>query len=147
MTKHTPGPWFLPHFARPGVNCRCGYVLSDDGRMGAIATVHCSGEGEDWQKHGDNPKYAESVANARLIAAAPDLLAALQSLQSFVAVMIGRGPDAEIPDTIPTPLGVPVKIGAIMRDAAAAIAKADGTPLHPATSTREIDDADMSERD
>lgn len=68
--------------------------------------------------------------HAGLIAAAPDLLAALQSLQSFVAIMIGRGPDAEIPDTIPTPLGVPVKIGAIMRDVAAAIAKAS-TPLRP----------------
>lgn len=76
---HTAGPWSLPHFAQPDVNCECGYVLCDH-MMGAIATVHCSGEGDDWKSHGDNPKFDEAVANARLIAAAPDLLAALKQL-------------------------------------------------------------------
>jgi hypothetical protein len=76
MTEHTPGPWSLPHFAEPDVNCACEYVLCDH-LMGAVASVHCSGEGDDWQKGGDNPKFAEAVANARLIAAAPDMLAAL----------------------------------------------------------------------
>jgi hypothetical protein len=70
-SKHTPGPWSVPHFAEPDTNCECGYVLSG-GQMGAIATVHCSGEGDDWKTHGDNPKFAEACANARLIAAAPD---------------------------------------------------------------------------
>lgn len=69
---HTPGPWSLPHFAQPDINCQCGYVLTDN-MMGAVATVHCSGEGDDWQSHGDNPKFAEAVANARLIAAAPTM--------------------------------------------------------------------------
>ena len=54
------------------------------------------------------------------------LLAALHSLRSFVAVMVGRGPDAIIPDTITSPIGAPIKIGEIMRDADAAIAKAEG---------------------
>lgn len=123
--KHTPGPWSVPHFAQPDVNCECGYVLTDH-MMGAVATVHCSGEGEDWSQHGDNPKFAEAVANAHLIAAAPELLETLQSLNAFVGVMVGCGPEATIPDTITTPLGVPVKIGEIMRDAAAALAKAEG---------------------
>jgi len=73
QSKHTPGPWSLPHFARPEVNCECGYVLTD-GYMGAVAKVFCSGEGEDWIKNGDNPKFDEAVANAKLIAAAPELL-------------------------------------------------------------------------
>ena len=65
-------------------------------------------------------------ANARLIAAAPELLEALASLHAFVGVMVGHGPEAAVPETIATPLGVPVKIGDIVRDAAAAIAKATG---------------------
>lgn len=76
---HTPGPWSLPHFAEPEVNCQCQYILAD-GMMGAVASVYASGVGDDWQKHGDNPKFAEAVANAHLIAAAPDLLDALKSI-------------------------------------------------------------------
>lgn len=71
--KFTPAPWSVPHFAEPDVNCECGYVLTD-GMMGAVCTVHCSGEGDDWKSHGDNPKFAEACANARLIATSPDLL-------------------------------------------------------------------------
>lgn len=79
MAKHTPGPWTLPHFAQPDVNCECRYVLCDH-LMGAVATVHCSGDGDDWISHGDNPRYEQAVANARLIAAAPELLEALQAV-------------------------------------------------------------------
>lgn len=75
----TRGPWSVPHFARPEVNCSCRYVLCDH-LMGAVASVHCSGEGDDWQSHGDNPRFDEAVANAHLIAAAPDLLEALTEL-------------------------------------------------------------------
>jgi hypothetical protein len=45
--------------------------------MGAVAAVYCSGDGNDWMKSGDNPKFEEAVANACLIASAPDLYAAL----------------------------------------------------------------------
>jgi hypothetical protein len=48
--------------------------------LGAVCTVHASGEGNEWALHGDNPKYLQAVANARLIAAAPDLLAAIEGL-------------------------------------------------------------------
>ncbi len=82
---HTPGPWSVPHFAEPAVNCHCGYVLVD-GYMGAICTVHASGHGDDWLGHGDNPKFKEAVANARLIASAPDLLAALVELADVFAL-------------------------------------------------------------
>jgi len=61
-----------------------------------------------------------------LPAAAPDLLAALKDLESFVAIMFGRGPDAVIPETVTCPLGGSVKLREIMHDACAAISKAKG---------------------
>lgn len=76
---HTPGPWSLPHFAQPGAGCKCGYILVE-GHMGAVATVHASCESKDWQEHGDNPGFDNCCANAKLIAAAPDLLAACQRM-------------------------------------------------------------------
>lgn len=76
--------------------------------------------------YADPEQWPVMAARAQLIAAAPELLAALHDLRSFVAVMVGRGPEASIPETIATPLGVQVKIGSIMADAAAAIAKAEG---------------------
>lgn len=83
--KHSPGPWSLPHFAQPDVNCSCGGVLTDY-MMGAVATVHCSGEGDsdDWYVHGDNPKFPQAVANARLISAAPDLLEVAHACASIL---------------------------------------------------------------
>lgn len=75
MSKHTPGPWMLPHFANPESKCDCGYVLNED-YMGCIAEVKYSVDGDQ----ADNPPWPEAQANARLIAAAPDLLEALQEL-------------------------------------------------------------------
>ena len=77
--KWTAGPWHLPHFAKPNVNCQCEYILAEHGGMGAIAAVYCSGDGDEWMKNGDNPKFIEAVANAHLIAAAPDLYEALEA--------------------------------------------------------------------
>jgi hypothetical protein len=85
MSNYTSGPWSVPHFARPDVNCECEYVLCDH-LMGAVATVHCSGEGADWKSHGDNPKFLQAIANAHLIAAAPDLLDALNGLIDFIEI-------------------------------------------------------------
>lgn len=84
QTKHTPGPWTVPHFALPDVDCECAYVLCDE-FFGAICSVHCSGEGNDFIKNGDNPKFEEACANARLIAAAPKLLEALLDVRNRIA--------------------------------------------------------------
>lgn len=84
-TRFTPGPWCTPHFAKPEVNCQCRYVLSENqGGFGAIASVHCSGDGDDWQSNGDNPKFEESVANAHLIAAAPEMYEALEGIKEWI---------------------------------------------------------------
>lgn len=80
---HTAGPWSVPHFARDDHSCGCGYVLSEHQHgMGAIATVHVSEEGADW-RDGDHEPPAIAKANARLISAAPDLLAACLALVQY----------------------------------------------------------------
>ena len=76
---HTPGPWMVPHFARDDVTCNCAFVLAE-GYCGAIATIHVGnglliGEGGN-----DCPPMPEAQANARLIAAAPELLAMLSAV-------------------------------------------------------------------
>lgn len=50
-----------------------------------------------------------------------ELREALEAMRAFVGVMFGAGPDATIPETVPSPLGIPVKVGAIMRRADAAL--------------------------
>ena len=72
MSKHTPGPWLI------GKRSSGGYsLINADGweSLARVVTVM-----ED-----DNRPCAEGVANARLIAAAPDLLEALKELsRSFI---------------------------------------------------------------
>lgn len=65
MSGHTPGPWL--------VEGRTVYALNDDGYNRFSALV------QDAHTPGD-----ELEANARLIAAAPDLLEALQSSKSLM---------------------------------------------------------------
>lgn len=57
-TKHTPGPWF--------VSRNSNYVRAESSKGWNIATIE------------DQPPYKE--ANAKLMAAAPELLKALNSL-------------------------------------------------------------------
>jgi hypothetical protein len=62
----------------------------------------------------------------RLKAINADLLNALREADAFIGVMFGRGEDGIVPETITLPLGVPCKLGEIVRDIQAAIAKAEG---------------------
>ena len=96
-TQHTPGPWVfdLSKSWRPHRVSLCHFVGNDDADIAHI--------GENFSS---NRSPAETIANARLIAAAPELLAALQAVADYWA-----GGD------------VPADIDAAMR---AAIAKATG---------------------
>jgi hypothetical protein len=65
-TQHTPGEWFINQYTN-----WTGYSIHAKNR-GCIA--------ERWyDKDQDQPYGSEIMANARLIAAAPDLLAALET--------------------------------------------------------------------
>lgn len=100
-TKHTPGPWHV--FGAQSV-----LVALDKDRI-----VNCRGF------HSPSPvTIAESQANARLIAAAPAMLAALELAKAVMAERLAEWPESEWADTIYLE---PWKA------ACAAIAKAKGT--------------------
>lgn len=68
MSKHTPGPWYMLHEGRT-------IQISDSTEhTNASAIVHWCGFDS-----GDKPMVTK-VANARLITAAPEMLAALQAV-------------------------------------------------------------------
>ena len=83
MSKHTEGPWILPHFADNSSSCECEAILSD-GYIGSIALVSVS-NGKDISDGGnDCPPLEEAQANARLIAAASELLEALEKAEEWL---------------------------------------------------------------
>ncbi len=77
MSKHTPGPW------RVGYGFMESGVFSADGKT-LVAGTH--GSARNWRRQ---EQIAEQDANARLIAAAPELLAALMGLRLYVDPMMG----------------------------------------------------------
>ncbi len=75
--KHTPGPWSIYEHV-------IGEVVSSDG--GLVAAASCPSTG----------KHEETLANARMIAAAPDLYEALANLSPrFERCCIASGSDPE----------------------------------------------------
>lgn len=80
--KFTKGEWSVPHFAMNDVRCNCAYVLSE-GHMGSIATVDIDNGLEIGKGGNDSPALEEAIANAHLIAAAPELYAELAHLVRF----------------------------------------------------------------
>lgn len=80
--KHTPGPWHTCS-ANDGA-CICGLVWSSD-QHSVVATAHTERAGlatchDERDAHDMAPgiSHEERIANARVIAAAPDMLAMLR---------------------------------------------------------------------
>lgn len=92
MTKtiHTPGPWHV------GEGNGAGSVFADEGRMrlnnGATTLYPIAHVNVGWDE-------AEDAANAALIAAAPELLKALESTRQFV-VAAREGADGLVREAI-----------------------------------------------
>jgi hypothetical protein len=75
MTKHTPGPWLLDD------NETVVYVRLEGGQEPAI----CGTDGSDIAPLPDS----QCIANARLIAAAPEMLEALKHAESACSSIVG----------------------------------------------------------
>ena len=71
MSKHTPGPWFHNTEGAPKPDVRAA-----SGRSVAVTWMVCSSAPKSAECY--QARTEEDRANARLIAAAPDLLEALQ---------------------------------------------------------------------
>ena len=108
MSQHTPGPWF---------HAGNGDIYTVDASTGKTADVACS------YLRIDN----KCDANARLIAAAPDLLEALQGLHCVCEIALA-GKQGQQHDNFETRHGSFVNASSAMESAEAALAKATGEP-------------------
>lgn len=85
MSKHTPGPWVI---LGDNVGCKTGHVAFTTCNPRTIDETKA--DGESWLDMRDRTKTErdglakEVAANARLIAAAPDLLEALEAIVESV---------------------------------------------------------------
>lgn len=78
--RFTPGPWYPGHLGDDSTRCECRGIVSE-GYAGGIAEVHVNNGIRSIADGGnDCPPRDEAAANMRLIAAAPDLYAALREL-------------------------------------------------------------------
>lgn len=77
MNAHTPGPWRVNKYRSIGAG--------EHGTKPIVAHVE--------PFYGDDTRYGDDTANARLIAAAPELLAALNELLKFDSTAYAKGSD------------------------------------------------------
>lgn len=87
-TKHTPGPWRharTPHKYNDGSTQTFGPdgVFSADGEE-SICQVYGIYSNTRLEEIKNDPRVQKGIANARLIAAAPELLAALEAVQGTI---------------------------------------------------------------
>jgi hypothetical protein len=78
-TKHTPGPWVFTNMAKSGSVIDPDYEIQDSDERSQIASIN-------WSTHPDEKHISKEKAryNAKLIAAAPELLEALRELLNII---------------------------------------------------------------
>jgi hypothetical protein len=83
--QHTPGPWYI------------GKDFSDQGRHIYAEQMVCDDDGEEWHpliaSTDDDERLIDWQANAVLIAAAPDLL---EALEKYMAAGAGSSTDFQL---------------------------------------------------
>ena len=92
--KHTPGPWRACGEDKGG--CQCGMVWSTS--VDVIVAVAVTAADEAYTCGAGITDPAEQIANARLIAAAPDLLAACEAM--YLWLQLGHAEDDKFGRTI-----------------------------------------------
>lgn len=96
MSQFTPGPWHPGHLGSDGT-CQCATVV-DEGYAGGICTVHIGNGLPVGEGGNDAPSRSEAIANMHLIAAAPDMFAALKGaleLAELAETLTGSRSDDE----------------------------------------------------
>jgi len=73
MSKHTPGPWVFS-----AIDSTEGFLVVEKARPKSLVATVCKRNGCGW-----TCPHEEPWANARLIAAAPDLLEAAKTLMEY----------------------------------------------------------------
>lgn len=114
MSKHTPGPWEVQPVAEDGKERGQAFIVGAN--LGGLVGVALP-----WPTEYDTGDFSRVLANARLIAAAPDLLEALKKLLRDEAVLDDDDP----------------QLGASRVQARAAIAKAEGLDAERGTGASE----------
>jgi len=82
-TRYTPGPWRYIREAISGM--QDGYNIMGNRSIPLIATAAIKPDGDELNGHEPAYKESEARANARLISAAPDLLAALKEAEKHLS--------------------------------------------------------------
>ena len=77
--KHTPGPWAVRD---DGMDYTCPIIDSPSVGKGYYASIATATQRDPHPREGGGIPIATARANARLIAAAPDLLAALEGVMN-----------------------------------------------------------------
>ena len=90
MDKHTPGPWYV--VGLPWDNGGCVVANADDPHCGELI---CTTDDRAWYDHTDEDEERWR-ADARLIAAAPDLLAACEAALLWLEAWSEGDESAEI---------------------------------------------------